>query len=198
MTTLSSSLSGSALRSPGATVSLPRSLITSFVPSPLASNQSAALASSVTARLAKSKRSSVGRGPSSSGAAPPSPSSPFSGSRSQASPPFTARSRAYRDSGTGSVTTRPARPSVSTTTGAVPAAPLSLPPSPSAALVSPDELPPPGELPAVSSPAFSLPSSTLAGRPASSGPNGDVAAACSGSRNGLAPYGNDRSKKCAS
>ena len=33
------------------------------------------------------------------------------------------------------------------------------------------------------------------GRP---GPNGEGVAACKGNRYGLAPYGNDRSKKCAS
>ena len=82
----------SSLCSDGRTRSSSWSLTTSRVPSPLTSNQSSSPTSSVTSRLRRSNRSRTGRGASSSGLAAPSPSTPATGSRSQASPPFTARS----------------------------------------------------------------------------------------------------------
>ena len=106
----------SSFCSDGRTRRSPWSLTTSRVPSPLTSNQSSSPTSSVTSRLPRSNRSRTGRGASSSALALPSPSTPATGSRSQASPPLTARSPEYLASITGTPTTRPGRPSASTDT----------------------------------------------------------------------------------
>ena len=86
--------SGSAFRADGTTRSSLPSRTTSHSPSPLASNQSSPATSSVVFRRPRSKRSSTDRGRLASGTAAPSPSTPMTGSLSQAKPPVTACSDA--------------------------------------------------------------------------------------------------------
>ena len=143
--------------------------MTSLVPSPLASNQSTSPTSSLASRRLKSKRSRTGRGAASVGCAPPTPRLPVTGSRSQASPSFTARKREYRDSGTGSATTRSARPAGSTTMAAARLV---------AVAVTVAVLPVPSLCPASWCAALASP----IGRPPGSGANGDGVDAASGTR----------------
>lgn len=103
-------------RSAGSTRNSLRSRITRRVPSPLTQTSSMSSASTVDVPVARFRRSSTGRGVSASKLARSSPSTPCSGLRSHTRPPLAATSEEYRAAGTGTGTTRSARPSGSTTT----------------------------------------------------------------------------------